>query len=109
MFKINENRLVRECDSEILWIEPWGKDALRIRASYTAIEDLEVFTAVIPKILRSRNVSFAGSSMVYFALYFDFMETDCLVKSRSERLGEDNALAARPMRYGVMEKRPTKS
>ncbi|WP_110929927.1 glycoside hydrolase family 31 protein [Paenibacillus bouchesdurhonensis] len=33
MFRIDGNRLIREYDSEQLWIEPWGNNALRIRAS----------------------------------------------------------------------------
>lgn len=41
MFKIDGNRLIREFDSEKLWIEPWGESALRVRASYTSIEDTD--------------------------------------------------------------------
>lgn len=33
---VEKNRLVRLCDSEILWIEGWGKNALRVRAAKTA-------------------------------------------------------------------------
>lgn len=39
LFKVEGNRLVRTFDSEILWIEPWGEDAFRIRASYNTITD----------------------------------------------------------------------
>jgi alpha-D-xyloside xylohydrolase len=30
------NRLIRQFDSEILWLEPWGKDSLRVRATQAA-------------------------------------------------------------------------
>jgi len=30
------NRLIRQFDSETLWIEPWGKDSLRVRATQAA-------------------------------------------------------------------------
>lgn len=32
----NVNKLIREFDSETLWIEPWGKNSLRIRATKNA-------------------------------------------------------------------------
>ncbi len=31
MFRVEGNRLVREFDYEKLWVEPWGKDSLRVR------------------------------------------------------------------------------
>jgi alpha-D-xyloside xylohydrolase len=34
VFRIEGNRLIREYDSEKLWIEPWGKDSLRVRATH---------------------------------------------------------------------------
>lgn len=36
LFRIDENKLIREYDSEILWIEPWGKDSLRVRCTMEA-------------------------------------------------------------------------
>ncbi len=38
LFRIEENglRLVRECNYEILWIEPWGENGLRVRAAKQA-------------------------------------------------------------------------
>ncbi len=33
MLRKENNRLIREFDSEILWIEPWGPDAFRVRAT----------------------------------------------------------------------------
>lgn len=34
IFRVEGNRLVREYDSEKLWIEPWGKNSLRVRATH---------------------------------------------------------------------------
>lgn len=34
LFKIEGNRLLCEYDSEKVWIEPWGENSLRIRATY---------------------------------------------------------------------------
>jgi len=36
MLKQENNRIIREFDSETLWIEPWGKNALRVRATKMA-------------------------------------------------------------------------
>ncbi|MFZ7942554.1 TIM-barrel domain-containing protein [Neobacillus sp. 19] len=33
MFYQKDNRLVREFDHEVVWIEPWGKDSFRVRAT----------------------------------------------------------------------------
>ena len=33
MLEIKENRLIYHYDAEEVWIEPWGADALRIRAT----------------------------------------------------------------------------
>lgn len=41
MFRLEKGRLVREYDHEKVWIEPWGRDALRVRASYLEITDDE--------------------------------------------------------------------
>ena len=30
------DRLIRKYESETLWIEPWGKDSLRVRATHEA-------------------------------------------------------------------------
>lgn len=32
-FRTEGSRLVRECSNEILWIEPWGANSLRIRST----------------------------------------------------------------------------
>lgn len=36
LFRIEGSRLVYECNYEILWIEPWGADSLRIRGTKRA-------------------------------------------------------------------------
>ena len=35
-FTVDNNKLVYRFDAEKLWIEPWGKDALRVRATKCA-------------------------------------------------------------------------
>lgn len=39
MFRAENSRLIREYDHEKVWIEPWGENSLRVRASYAAITD----------------------------------------------------------------------
>ena len=41
MFRSDKSRLIREYDHEQVWIEPWGANALRVRASYAPITDEE--------------------------------------------------------------------
>jgi len=36
LFRIEENRLVREYDCEKLWVEPWGENSLRLRCTKEA-------------------------------------------------------------------------
>ncbi len=36
LFSIDGARLIRECNNEILWIEPWGIDSLRVRGTKRA-------------------------------------------------------------------------
>ena len=36
LFSIDGARLIRECNNEILWIEPWGIDSLRVRGTKQA-------------------------------------------------------------------------
>ena len=33
MLRQENNRLIREFDSEQLWIEPWGQNSLRVRVT----------------------------------------------------------------------------
>jgi alpha-D-xyloside xylohydrolase len=57
MFKIEGNRLIREFDSEKLWIEPWGEDALRVRSSYTTIEDTDWALLPVREIKADININ----------------------------------------------------
>lgn len=41
MFRTDGNRLIREYDSEQLWIEPWGYNALRVRATRSPRMEME--------------------------------------------------------------------
>lgn len=41
MFRTDGNRLIREYDSEQLWIEPWGDNALRVRATRSPRMEME--------------------------------------------------------------------
>src|SRR5690606_30995781 len=34
ILRVEGNRLIRRYDSEILWIEPWGENSLRVRATH---------------------------------------------------------------------------
>ncbi|MBW5449262.1 family 31 glucosidase [Cohnella sp. CFH 77786] len=36
LFRVEGGRLIREYDSEKLWIEPWGENSLRVRATHMA-------------------------------------------------------------------------
>ena len=37
MLRQESNRLIREFDSETIWIEPWGENSLRVRATKDAV------------------------------------------------------------------------
>lgn len=41
MFRSEKGRLIREYDHERVWIEPWGENAVRVRASYHDIQNDE--------------------------------------------------------------------
>lgn len=47
-FKIEGNRLIRQYDSEKLWIEPWGVNSLRIRATHASSMENEDW-ALLPQ------------------------------------------------------------
>jgi len=47
-FRIEGKRLVRECRNEILWIEPWGADSLRVRGTKRAAMELKDW-ALLPQ------------------------------------------------------------
>lgn len=44
-----ENRLVREYDSEKLWVEPWGKNSLRVRCTRQALMREDRDWALLPQ------------------------------------------------------------
>jgi len=39
MFRAEGNRLIWEYDHEVLWIEPWGDNAFRVRAAYACVQE----------------------------------------------------------------------
>ncbi len=47
MFQVIGKRLIRRFDAEILWVEPWGEDSLRVRATCEA-EMPEIDWALLP-------------------------------------------------------------
>jgi len=48
MVRKEGNRLIREFDGEKLWIESWGKNALRVRATGLAAIDESRDWALLP-------------------------------------------------------------
>lgn len=48
LFRITGNRLIRQYDSEILWVEPWGDNSLRVRATHMACMQVEDW-ALLPQ------------------------------------------------------------
>ncbi|GMB01143.1 glycoside hydrolase family 31 protein [Pelosinus sp. IPA-1] len=48
LFRITGNRLIRQYDSEILWVEPWGDNSLRVRATHMACMQSEDW-ALLPQ------------------------------------------------------------
>lgn len=48
MFFNKENRLVYAFDAEKLWVEPWGENALRIRATKTSSMPTEAWALLEP-------------------------------------------------------------
>lgn len=48
MFRSDGNKLIREYDHEKVWIEAWGANSFRVRASYAAITDEE--WALLPNV-----------------------------------------------------------
>ncbi|HEX7715585.1 MAG TPA: TIM-barrel domain-containing protein, partial [Bacillota bacterium] len=56
LFRADGNRLIREFDAEKLWVEPWGENSLRIRATYmpTVLDD---YWALLPQKSRNGKIS----------------------------------------------------
>ncbi len=48
-FSRQGHRLVREYESEILWIEPWGRDSLRVRATHRSAMSGEDWALLKPE------------------------------------------------------------
>lgn len=49
LFKLEGTRLIRECNNEILWIEPWGANSLRVRGTKRAVISQEDWALLLPK------------------------------------------------------------
>ncbi len=56
------NRLIREFDSETLWIEPWGANSFRVRATKNAHVKEELDWALLPQKEQAVQMSIAGQS-----------------------------------------------
>ena len=54
------NRLIREFDSEILWIEPWGANSLRVRATKNAAIKEELDWALLPQKEHNADIKIDG-------------------------------------------------
>jgi alpha-D-xyloside xylohydrolase len=48
LFRIEGNRLIRQYDMEQLWVEPWGTNSLRVRATQMAVMQAEDW-ALLPQ------------------------------------------------------------
>jgi len=60
ILRAEKDRLVRECDGETLWIEAWGKDSLRIRASGRGWIDLNCPQALLPSKAGQAEIHISG-------------------------------------------------
>ena len=63
--RIENGRLVREHDGEILWIEAWGTDSLRIRASCRAAIDPMAPGALLPATPSQADIVLDGENASY--------------------------------------------
>jgi alpha-D-xyloside xylohydrolase len=61
VFKIEGDRLVWEYDGETLWVEPWGADSFRVRATRMATMQNEEW-ALLPPEPRRADISLAGGN-----------------------------------------------
>ncbi|WP_019913231.1 glycoside hydrolase family 31 protein [Paenibacillus sp. HW567] len=64
MFKQEGSRLIREYDSEQLWIEPWGENALRVRISCDIVRDDDWALLPAPKVQAAINWDRDAASIV---------------------------------------------
>lgn len=61
LFKIEKNRLVWECEGEMLWVEPWGKNSLRLRCTREAKMPEDRDWALLPQPEYSCDIKLCGS------------------------------------------------
>ena len=59
IFRVEGNRLTRRQEAEMLWIEPWGKNSLRVRATCMASMPEEDW-ALLPQEGGSATISVDG-------------------------------------------------
>ncbi|TCL59758.1 alpha-D-xyloside xylohydrolase [Hydrogenispora ethanolica] len=59
LFRSEGHRLICEYDSEQLWVEPWGRDSLRIRATHLAVMPMADW-ALLPAAAGDCQVSSSG-------------------------------------------------
>ena len=58
----NKNRLIRQFDNETLWIEPWGENSLRVRATKNAMINEQLDWALLPPKKQSPDIEIEGQS-----------------------------------------------
>jgi len=56
LFKVEGNRLTRQFNAEKLWIEPWGRDSLRIRVTNASHMEEEDWALLTPEICQAEIV-----------------------------------------------------
>ncbi|MFC5468574.1 TIM-barrel domain-containing protein [Cohnella suwonensis] len=61
LFRVEGGRLIREYDSEKLWIEPWGADSLRVRATHSAAMGNEDW-ALLPQLQARAEIAINGET-----------------------------------------------
>ena len=61
VFRIEGNRLIRRYDMEQLWVEPWGANSLRIRATQMAAMQAEDW-ALLPQEACEVEISIDGQN-----------------------------------------------
>ena len=61
IFTVEGNRLIRRQQAEVLWIEPWGANSLRVRATYMAKMPEEDW-ALLPQHEGSAQISVEGQT-----------------------------------------------
>lgn len=62
MFRVDKNRLVFTYDSEQVWIEPWGHNGIRVRATKMAVMPLEAWALLPPPSSTNVDISITDES-----------------------------------------------